>query len=128
MAFFPNKRQNRFSFLHRYGIFFLFRGDVQITAMRGMNVRQRHFILDRHCRTGFGTGKGIQYAATGDIFCVATLVSQVLELFFQFFQVPDPFSHMADMLVQKSIDPVTAFVGNILEVEKNPDFIQSHVE
>ena len=42
--------------------------------------------------------------------------------------IRDRFSHMADMLVQKSIDPVTAFVGNILEVEKNPDFIQSHVE
>ena len=121
-------RQERFSFIRPNRIFFLFRCDVQIDSVRCVNMCQGHFIVDRHCRAGFGTGKGIQYAATGDVFCVAALVSQVFELFFQFLQIPEPFSHMADVLVQKRIDPVAAFVRDVPEMKENPDFIQCHVE
>ena len=93
-----------------------------------VNVCQGHFVFHHHGRAGFGAGESIQYAAIGDVSCVAALVSQILELFFQFFQVPYPFSHMADMLIQQGIDPVAAFIGNILEMKEYPDFIQRHVE
>ena len=99
---------------------------MQIAAMRPVHMGTGGTVFVKGAR--YRAGKSIEDPATGRVLRFTTAFPQHPELFLQFFQIPDTLGDMADMFVQKGIDPIATFFRHILEMQQNPDFIQRHVQ
>ncbi len=56
------------------------------------------------------------------------MISQLFQLFFQFFEVVYALFDMADVFVQQGVHPVAAFFRPVFEMKQDADFVQRHVQ
>ena len=93
--------------------------------MRAMNMPG---VVPQAARMARNLGEFIQDAAVSGVLRFPAQLSQTLELLFQRPQFPNTFGDMPDVLVQQRIDLATVLGRRILEVQKNPDLVERHVQ
>ena len=93
--------------------------------MRAMNMPG---VVPQAARMARNLGEFIQDAAVPGVLRFPAQISQTLELLFQRPQFPNTFGDMPDVLVQQRIDLATVLGRRILEVQKNPDLVERHVQ
>ena len=85
-------------------------------------------VVPQAARMARNLGEFIQHAAVSGVLRFPAQLSQTLELLFQRPQFPNTFGDMPDVLVQQRIDLATVLGRRILEVQKNPDLVERHVQ
>ena len=84
--------------------------------------------IPQAARTARNLCEFIQDATVPGVLCLPTQLPKALELFFQRPQLPDALRDMADVLVKQRIDLAEVLGRCIIEVQKNPNLVERHVQ